>query len=53
MEILGKIHSDGNTIVLVTHEEDISGFAHRIIRLLDGTIESDKINQHPSVPALA
>ena len=49
MEILGKIHQDGNTVVLVTHEEDISTFAHRIIRLKDGLIETDKKNEHPSV----
>jgi len=49
MEILGKIHQDGNTVVLVTHEEDISSFAHRIIRLKDGLIETDKLNAHPSV----
>lgn len=42
MEIFGKIHSSGNTVVLVTHEEDIANFAHRIIRLRDGVIESDK-----------
>ncbi len=47
MDILGKIHSDGNTIILVTHEEDISHFAHRVIRLRDGLIESDKMNEHP------
>lgn len=47
MDILGKIHSDGNTIVLVTHEEDISHFAHRVIRLKDGQVESDKLNEHP------
>lgn len=46
MDILGKIHSDGNTIVLVTHEEDISQFAHRVVRLRDGLIESDKMNAH-------
>ncbi|WP_317206733.1 ABC transporter ATP-binding protein [Ferruginibacter lapsinanis] len=51
MEILEKIHDDGNTVVLVTHEEDISGFAHRVIRLRDGIIESDKINSHPTLIA--
>jgi putative ABC transport system ATP-binding protein len=49
MEILGKIHLEGNTVVLVTHEEDISAFAHRVIRLRDGVIESDKKNLHPSL----
>jgi putative ABC transport system ATP-binding protein len=42
MEIFGKIHSGGNTVILVTHEEDIAKFAQRIIRLRDGVIESDK-----------
>ena len=41
MNIFNKIHSDGNTVVLVTHEEDIAAHAHRIIRLRDGFIESD------------
>lgn len=49
MDILGKIHADGNTVILVTHEEDISMFARRIIRLKDGLVETDKINDHPSV----
>ncbi len=53
MDILGKIHVDGNTVILVTHEEDISGFAHRIIRLKDGVVETDRINQNPSVSELA
>ncbi|HZH01972.1 MAG TPA: ABC transporter ATP-binding protein [Flavisolibacter sp.] len=42
MDIFGKIHSGGNTVILVTHEEDIANHAHRIIRLRDGVIETDK-----------
>lgn len=42
MDIFGKIHSSGNTVVLVTHEEDIANHAYRIIRLRDGVLESDK-----------
>ena len=41
MHIFDKIQSEGNTVVLVTHEEDIAQFAHRIIRLKDGIIETD------------
>jgi putative ABC transport system ATP-binding protein len=41
MEIFGKIQSEGNTVILVTHEEDIAHYAHRIIRLRDGVIEKD------------
>jgi len=49
MDILGKIHADGNTVILVTHEEDISHFAHRVIRLRDGSVETDTINENPVV----
>jgi putative ABC transport system ATP-binding protein len=42
MDIFSKIQSAGNTVVLVTHEEDIAKFAHRIVRLRDGLIETDK-----------
>lgn len=49
MEIFDKIHGDGNTIVLVTHEEDIANHAHRIVRLRDGVIESDKKNENLGV----
>lgn len=45
MEIFNTIHSGGNTIVLVTHEEDIANHAHRIVRLRDGVIETDKKNE--------
>ena len=45
MDILGKIHSNGNTIILVTHETDIANFARRIVRLRDGAVESDKKNE--------
>ena len=44
MGLLDKIHADGNTVILVTHEEDIALHAHRIIRLKDGEVESDKMN---------
>ena len=47
VEIMGlfeEIHKKGNTIILVTHEEDIALHAHRIVRLKDGLVESDKIN---------
>lgn len=45
MEIFEKIHAAGNTIVLVTHEEDIAKHAKRIVRLLDGEIESDTLKK--------
>jgi putative ABC transport system ATP-binding protein len=44
-----QIHQAGNTIILVTHEEDIALHAHRVIRLLDGKIASDTINKHPRI----
>ncbi len=46
MEIFEKIHNAGNTVILVTHEPDISQHAHRIIRLRDGYVETDKRNEH-------
>lgn len=41
MEIFGKIRAAGNTVVLVTHEEDIAAYAHRVVRLRDGLVETD------------
>ena len=47
MNLFGEIHRRGNTMILVTHEEDIARHAHRIIRLKDGYIDSDVVNEHP------
>jgi len=41
MEIFGQIQSSGNTVVLITHEEDISAYAKRVVRLRDGLVETD------------
>lgn len=46
MVLFEEIHKQGNTIILVTHEEDIALHAHRIVRLKDGLIESDMPNRH-------
>ena len=45
MGLLEEIHKNGNTIILVTHEEDIALHAHRIVRLKDGVVESDNLNK--------
>lgn len=46
MALFEEIHSKGNTVVLVTHEPDIALYAHRIIRLRDGQLESDEQNSN-------
>lgn len=46
MNLFQDLHDKGNTIILVTHEDDIAHYAHRIIRLRDGLIESDKKNEN-------
>ncbi|MBK7429652.1 MAG: ABC transporter ATP-binding protein [Bacteroidetes bacterium] len=45
MALFEEIHKNGNTIIVVTHEEDIARHAHRIVRLKDGMIESDMANE--------
>lgn len=45
MNLFNEIHANGNTVILVTHEEDIAEHAHRIIRLRDGVVESDNKNK--------
>jgi len=46
MDLFDQLYQKGNTIIMVTHEEDIANYAHRIIRLRDGLVESDRINEH-------
>lgn len=46
MGLLEEIHRQGNTIIVVTHEEDIAKHAHRIIRMMDGRVASDEVNEH-------
>src|SRR5690606_17346015 len=45
MNILDNIQAQGNTVILVTHEEDIARYAHRVVRLRDGLIETDTNNK--------
>jgi putative ABC transport system ATP-binding protein len=45
MQILDDIHRKGNTVIMVTHEEDIAHYAHRLVRLRDGILESDSVNK--------
>jgi len=57
MGLFEIIHQAGNTVILVTHEQDIAQHAHRIVRLRDGLIESDQLNEQivrfSDSPALA
>ena len=50
MMLLDEIHAQGNTVIVVTHEEDVAAHAHRIIRLRDGMVESD-VRNHKTVSA--
>jgi putative ABC transport system ATP-binding protein len=44
MSLFQELHDSGNTIIMVTHEDDIAHYSHRIVRLRDGLVESDEIN---------
>ncbi|MFO8086486.1 MAG: hypothetical protein R6T91_01595 [Bacteroidales bacterium] len=44
MSLFNDIHSNGNTIIVVTHEEDIARYAKRIVRLIDGLVQRDQQN---------
>lgn len=45
MDLFEALYAKGNTIIMVTHEEDIARYAHRIVRLRDGLVESDEVNR--------
>lgn len=45
MELFQRLHDGGNTIIMVTHEDDIAHYAHRIVRMRDGLVETDLINE--------
>lgn len=51
MGLFQQLHDKGNTIIMVTHEDEIAHFAHRVIRLRDGLVESDELNEHITRPA--
>jgi putative ABC transport system ATP-binding protein len=48
MTLFHEIHQHGNTIIVVTHEEDIARHAYRIVRMRDGVVESDEVNPNPT-----
>ena len=48
MDLFAQLHDKGNTIIMVTHEDDIAHYSHRIVRLRDGLVESDERNENPT-----
>ena len=53
MDLFEALYAKGNTIIMVTHEEDIARYAHRIVRLRDGLVESDEVNMDITTHATA
>jgi putative ABC transport system ATP-binding protein len=53
MALFEALYAKGNTIIMVTHEEDIAHYAHRIVRLRDGLIETDDVNHNVTQPAVS
>ncbi len=49
MKLFNEIYLKGNTVIVVTHEEDIAKYARRIVRLRDGKIEADYVNDNPTI----
>jgi len=49
MRLFEELHTEGNTIILITHEQEIANYAHRNIYLKDGMIHSDKINSDKKI----
>ncbi|TAG12288.1 MAG: ABC transporter ATP-binding protein [Sphingobacteriia bacterium] len=49
MQIFGRLQAAGNTVVLVTHEEDIAAYAHRVVRLRDGLVETDTTKEFAGI----
>jgi putative ABC transport system ATP-binding protein len=52
MRLFERLARDGNTVVVVTHEDDIAGHARRIVRLRDGVVETDEPVAHPRLAGL-
>ncbi len=49
MSLFEQVYKRGNTIIVVTHEEDIARYARRVVRLRDGLVESDELNTNPEL----
>ena len=47
ISLFGRLHNDGNTIVLITHEADVAGHADRVVQIRDGRVEQDRSSETP------